>query len=292
MNISEFITAQLDEWPEARQRFDALAGCLTRTLDTPVRPITVQHNPARAVSTGAAVDKGAIARRPCFLCRANRPTEQRALPFGDYEILVNPYPIFPEHLTIACTAHTPQRIAGRFADMLRLTDALPGHTIFYNGPRCGASAPDHLHFQAAPTRCFPIIGALREATPAAAEGRISLYDLLPACFAIDDPTPEILSGLPDRLPADVETGLPMVNILAWHDEEGRHAIVIPRRRHRPACYGNGAGCRLISPASVDLAGVFVAPRAEDFRNITADETAGIISEVTYPVSQLANIITH
>ena len=111
MNITEFITAQLDEWPEARQRFGALAGCLTRTLDTPVRPITVQHNPARAVSTGAAADKGAIARRPCFLCRANRPTEQRALPFGDYEILVNPYPIFPEHLTIACTAHTPQRIA-------------------------------------------------------------------------------------------------------------------------------------------------------------------------------------
>ncbi len=290
MNITEFISAQLDEWPEARERFKALACCLTRTLDTPVRPITVQHNPARAISTGAAVDKAAIAHRPCFLCRGNRPAEQRALPFGDYEILVNPFPIFPEHLTIACKAHTPQRIAGRFADMLRLAEMLPGHTIFYNGPRCGASAPDHLHFQAAPTRCFPIIGALRGTKAAATDGRTGLYDLLPACLAVDDPTPGILSGLLDRLPADAETGLPMVNILAWHDNDGLHAIVIPRRRHRPACYGNGAGCRLFSPASVDLAGVFVCPRAEDFRDITADEAAGIITEVTFPVSQLVNII--
>lgn len=291
MNINDFISSQLESWSEVSDRFSALDKCLTRTLDTGIRPITLQHNPSRVISTGAAVDDTSVSRRPCFLCRVNRPAVQRSISYGRYEILVNPFPIFPAHLTIAAVGHTPQRIAGRFADMLRLAEELHGHTVFYNGPRCGASAPDHFHFQAAPACFFPIIWALATSTPLASDRNVTLHNLSPACFAVADPTPENLTRLLEKLPADPATALPMVNILVWHDGCRLNAIVIPRSRHRPHCYGTAPGCRLVSPASVDLAGVFVIPRCNDFRELTAIEITGIINEVTYPASRLVNIIT-
>ena len=163
--IEDFLREQCAEWPLAGRNFGALEGVEVRRVEMPGWTLKVQFNPARIVSSGAKVDARSLAERPCFLCEANRPAEQRGLEWGDgrYTVLVNPFPIFPRHLTIPATAHTPQRIKGRVADMLRLAGELEGYTVFYNGPRCGASAPDHMHFQAGNSDFLTIAAALEDA---------------------------------------------------------------------------------------------------------------------------------
>ena len=152
-NVHHLLDRQLAAWETARRSYDALAGVRVKELDVRGVPYKVQFNPARIVSSGAKVDARSIKERRCFLCAANRPAEQEGIPFlGHYELLVNPFPIFPRHLTVPETGHVPQLIAHRFADMLELARELTDFTIFYNGPRCGASAPDHAHFQAGSPR--------------------------------------------------------------------------------------------------------------------------------------------
>ncbi|MDE6366890.1 MAG: DUF4922 domain-containing protein, partial [Muribaculaceae bacterium] len=152
IDINAFIERQLREWPEAAARFEALDHVKCKT----VGGYNVQFNPARAVSTAAKTDAASIARRPCFLCDANRPQQQLHIEWEDLQILVNPYPIFPGHLTIAAKKHQPQTMLGRAAQMRRLSRELPGYTVFFNGAKCGASAPDHFHFQAVPSRYMRI----------------------------------------------------------------------------------------------------------------------------------------
>ena len=150
--LQSLLKRQLAGWPEAARRYRDLREVQTKEITIGGMPVRVQYNPARAVSTMARTDAASIAARPCFLCRGNRPQQQEALPFEGcdgrrYEILVNPFPIFPEHFTVPAVDHVPQRIVGRFPDMLRLAEAFPDMTVFYNGPESGASAPDHFHFQ-------------------------------------------------------------------------------------------------------------------------------------------------
>lgn len=293
MNTEEFISVQLARWPMAAANHRALEECLTRRIKTSRRTFAVQHNPARAISTGADTAPKAIAARPCFLCAANRPAEQFGLPADGYEILLNPYPIFPGHLTIPATSHTPQLLKGRCGDMLGLCDRLPGHTVFYNGAACGASAPDHQHFQAAPTEYFPIWKAIAGNSPAAERDGVAVYDILPACIVINDATAETMQRVMELLPCPERMPEPMVNVLARKitDGSGRHqVIIIPRRRHRPADFGTGPGQRLISPASVDLAGVIITPRETDFQAITPESLTALIEEVTYPSETLKALI--
>ena len=206
--IEEFIAAQCAEWPLAGRNFEALKGVEVRYVELPDRHIKVQFNPARIVSSGAKVDARSLAERPCFLCDANRPSEQRGIEWGDgrYTILVNPFPIFPRHLTIPAAEHTPQRITGRVADMLRLASELEGYTVFYNGPRCGASAPDHMHFQAGNSDFLTISESLDGAClrPVASDGD----SMLSVCaspalsvFVIDSATPEAGQRMFGRLSA-------------------------------------------------------------------------------------------
>lgn len=155
--IHNLLTEQLASWETARNNYAALSGVRVKELNVNGIPYKVQFNPARIVSSGARVDAKSIQERKCFLCPANLPPVQKGIPFsGHYNILVNPFPIFPRHLTIPELAHTPQRIASRFTDMLELAGALTEYTIFYNGPKCGASAPDHAHFQAGNKGFMPI----------------------------------------------------------------------------------------------------------------------------------------
>lgn len=292
MNITRFIESQIASWTDFACRYHGLANCRTRFIDTSTRQFTIQHNPLRTGSTSAATDAASIAARPCFLCQKARPAEQQSMNIRDYEILVNPYPIFPRHLTIAAITHTPQRIAGRIAGMLQLCDMLNGFTIFYNGPRCGASAPDHMHFQAAPSVFFPIWQAIDEASPIATIGNSAVYDILPACLSTKNATESDILHILGSLPPDIETGEPMVNILARTDAHGcHHVVIIPRMTHRPDCYGTEAGQRMISPASIDLAGVIITPRAYDYENLTAAEAVSIISEVTYTAERLITELT-
>lgn len=238
IDVEPFIQSQLAEWPEAAARFEALGRVETKT----VGGYRVQFNPARTVSTAARLDAASIAARPCFLCAGNRPPRQRAIEWEDLEILVNPFPIFPGHLTIAAKEHQPQSMLGRTAQMRRLSRELPGYTVFYNGAKCGASAPDHLHFQAVPSKYMRI------------PKRFYTYTLPEASFS----------------PEEID---PMVNMVCTDGV----ITVIPRPKHRPDCYGD----LMVSPASIDLCGTLIAVRREDFDRLDAGRVDAILREVTF-----------
>lgn len=291
IDAAAFITAQRAEWPLAARNFDALEGVEVRGIAMPGMDIKVQFNPARIVSSGAKVDARSLAERPCFLCDKNRPAEQRGIDWRGYTVLVNPFPIFPRHLTIPAVGHTPQRIQGRVADMLALAAELPGYTVFYNGPRCGASAPDHMHFQAGNSDFLPIwqtldAAPLRTVADDGAGTRLSVCTALPVnVFVVDAATPEAGERMFDRLYRVLPEGEeePMMNLLA----AGSRLVVVPRKRHRPSFYGTeGKGCMLLSPASVDMGGAFITPRREDFDRLDAQLLARVFDELCLDTEQI------
>lgn len=154
---SELLVKQLATWPLAAQNYCALESVRSQSFDLGGCTVHTQFNPARALSSGAKVDARSLRERKCFLCPENLPVEQERLPFGlRYLVLCNPYPIFTEHFTIPSREHAPQRILSRIDDFLELTRRLDRFTLFYNGPRCGASAPDHAHFQAVTRGVMPL----------------------------------------------------------------------------------------------------------------------------------------
>ena len=291
--LQSLLKRQLAGWPEAARRYRDLREVQTKEITIGGMPVRVQYNPARAVSTLARTDAASIAARPCFLCRENRPQQQEALPFEGcdgrrYEILVNPFPIFPEHFTIPAVDHVPQRIAGRFPDMLRIAEAFPDMTVFYNGPESGASAPDHFHFQMGCKGFLPVethFGLLGPKTVmrpgVAAIALTSAY--IPGLPVITAPDAESAEAAFLRvlrsLPVSPRTGEPQLNILCWREQDIFRVLVIPRNAHRPSCYyaPEGEAVR-ISPASVDLGGVFIVPVEEDFRRTDAGVLQNIIWE--------------
>lgn len=297
MKIQEFIDAQLAAWPMARGNFEALKGVETKEFDLDGMHFKVQFNPARIVSSGAKVDAASLAARPCFLCGKNRPAEQIGLDRAEgYTVLINPFPIFPRHLTVPEKAHTPQKIEGRMADMIKLASELEGYTVFYNGPRCGASAPDHMHFQAGNTDFLTLPDALEDAEQKeiAADGAstLALVDTLPLkLFVIDAATPEegarLFTRLYKALPVPEGEYEPMMNILAWGTPAGVRVAVVPRKRHRPSFYGTeGDDCMLISPASVDMGGVYITPRPVDFERFGADTVRRLLDELCLSESEI------
>jgi len=291
------IDRQLASWPEAARRYSDLREVQTKEITIGGMPVRVQYNPARAVSTLARTDAASIAARPCFLCRENRPQQQESMPFEGcdgrrYEILVNPFPIFPEHFTVPAVDHVPQRIAGRFPDMLRLADTFPDMTVFYNGPESGASAPDHFHFQMGckgflpVERHFGLLGPRTVMRPGAAVIALTSAYIpgLPVITAPDAKSAEAaFLRVLRSLPVSPRTGEPQLNILCWKERTDSDTVfrilVIPRKAHRPSCYyaPEGEAVR-ISPASVDLGGVFIVPVEEDFRRTDAEVLQSIIRE--------------
>ena len=298
--MHDLFDRQLAAWPEAARRYRDLQNIETKEIDLGGMPVRIQFNPARAVSTLARTDAAAIKARPCFLCRENRPAQQEALPFEGcdgrrYEVLVNPFPIFPEHYTVPAVEHTPQRIAGRFPDMLRLAEAFPGMVVFYNGPESGASAPDHFHFQMGCRGFLPVETHFDRLRPVTVmrPGRASIavtsgyISGLPVITAPDgaSATAAFLRVL-RSLPVSPATGEPQLNILCWREtpadgDSGAlfRILVIPRKAHRPSCYFAPEDRAVrISPASVDLGGVFIVPVEEDFRRINAQMLRDIVKE--------------
>ena len=283
---------QLAAWPEAARRYRDLQNIEITEIDLGGMPVRVQFNPARAVSTLARTDAAAIKARSCFLCRDNRPAQQEALPFEGcdgrrYEVLVNPFPIFPEHYTVPAVEHTPQRITVRFPDMLRLAEAFPDMVVFYNGPESGASAPDHFHFQMGCRGFLPVETHFDRLRPVTVmrPGRASIAvtsGYIPGLPMITAPdrasaTAAFLRVL-RSLPVSPATGEPQLNILCWKDTLFR-ILVIPRKAHRPSCYFAPEDRAVrISPASVDLGGVFIVPVEEDFRRINAQMLRDIVKE--------------
>ncbi len=299
--INRFIEEQKAEWPLAAKNFAALADVRVKEVPLPGGwTVKVQFNPARIVSSGAKVDAKTISGRKCFLCGGNRPAEQRGIDvLGHYTVLVNPYPIFPRHLTIPDVSHTPQAIAGRVADMYRLACDLDEYTVFYNGPRCGASAPDHMHFQAGNSDFLTLHTAIEssvlETIAIDGESVLALSAGLPLrTFVIDADTPDAAGRLFDRLlaamPVPEGESEPMMNVLACVTPAGVRLTVIPRKRHRPSFYGTeGPGTMLLSPASVDLGGVFITPLEKDFDALDAPTIMRVLDELCLSDDEIRKI---
>lgn len=297
--IQKFLTEQLADWETARNNYAALAGVQVRELNVCGVRYKVQFNPARIVSSGAKVDAKSIQERKCFLCPANLPAQQKGIPFGGhYQILVNPFPIFPRHLTIPDLNHTPQRIEGRLEDMMELARQLTDFTIFYNGSRCGASAPDHAHFQAGNRGFMPIEADWKNQIA----GRIADYGKATLYYLNDQPRTTLVIQSSDmasanhlfslicRLLPEQPEGEPMLNLLAMCDEGVWTLFVFPRAKHRPACYTAEGDARLLSsPASVDLGGVFITPVEADFHKISPAIMEQILSEVCLSASDFAKL---
>lgn len=288
--INSFIAEQIAEWPMAAGNFAALKDVEVKDLDVDGMHIKVQFNPARMVSSAAKVDAASLKARKCFLCAENRPDVQRGIEWGDrYTILINPFPIFPRHLTIPDITHTDQLIDGRIADMLRLAGELDEYTVFYNGPRCGASAPDHMHFQAGNSDFLTLDENLQgvdmKVIATESNSTLSLVDTLPLkMFVIDTDSPEDGQELFNRLyraiPVPDGEKEPMMNLLCYRTAAGTRLVIVPRKRHRPSFYGTeGDECMLLSPASVDMGGVFITPRPQDFERIDADTVRRIFDEL-------------
>lgn len=291
--VHKLIDEQLINWPLARDNYQGLSSVKIRVLEVaPATTMRIQFNPARIRSSAAKVDEQSIRQRKCFLCSENLPVQQRGIGFGDYTILVNPFPIFTRHLTIPHKDHIDQRIEGRLTDMLNLARALPDFVIFYNGPRCGASAPDHFHFQAGNKGFMPV-----EKELSAHPGKIKLLDrdrvkvfsienYLRKTLVFESDDEEMLLKWFTRVftflgkvqHMEVE---PMVNILCSRERDLWRVFLFPRREHRPRqFYAEGAEQILLSPASVDFGGVLITPREEDFEKLNADTINDIFNQVT------------
>lgn len=268
--LTSLLNRQLKSWELAYTNYKALKSVQTREINVDGFPIRLQFNPARTISTNAKTDAGSIARRTCFLCADKRPAEQ--LIENDiygFDTLVNPFPIFPKHFTIASVQHIEQNRVN-FADMKRLATLHPGYVIFYNGAEAGASAPDHLHFQIGNIDFLPICKLAEkhklQKTPMrviATEKDINFSS-------------NILEGTVN------EININLLNVLMWRNTstEKLHTLIFPRRKHRPTCYhASGYEQIMVSPGAVDMAGVLVLPRLEDFNKITAEDIKKIYAEV-------------
>ena len=287
-----FFHEQLSEWSLARQNYEALSKVRTKEFSFGDFSIRVQFNPARIVSSAAKVDAKSIQERKCFLCPSNLPPEQRGLPIcGNYQILVNPFPIFPVHLTIPDIAHIEQLIFDRYEDMLDIAAELNDFVIFYNGAKCGASAPDHIHFQAGNKGFLPIENDLKNISRKQiySGDKISVStpeNYLRNMFIIESDIKSAISDIFKKIYSSLEIkeneSEPMLNILTWRENKKWISCIIPRKAHRPECFfAEGDSNILISPASVDMGGVFITPLEKDFEKITADDVKKILEEVCF-----------
>lgn len=290
--LTKFFKTQLDCWPLAANNYAGLDNVEERTLTCGGFPVKIQFNPTRIRSTAANIDAAAIARRKCFLCRENRPDEQMSLetPHG-FEILVNPYPIFCQHFTIASTTHRHQDQAD-FSVMAQMATDNRGYLFFFNGSKSGASAPDHLHFQACRATEIPLVGILTD-NPGAlmkSDNGFKCYfpDSLPMfCLHIvsttfDHRTALWLDNLLPHIPLSGTPDKGMRNVMMWVDiDKSLHTLLFPRKSHRPSCYfAQGKQQILVSPGAVDMAGIIIVPRREDFDKLTAGDIMRIYDETS------------
>lgn len=296
---------QREVWEVLRNGYNSLQSVRTRVVEFDGFHIKVQFNPGRLISTVAKVDAASIKERKCFLCPENLPGPQRGMLWGeDYLLLCNPFPIFPEHFTISSVRHTPQLIRGSFATFLDLTRELgTRYTVLYNGPRCGASAPDHLHFQAG-NRSYLPIDAEYETLKKAHGQRLFESELLRACslekylrrlITFESPDAGLLRRAFDALHEVLQEGElpgeePMLNILGFYTHAEWRIHVFPRARHRPSFYFKEDEEKLlISPAAVELGGICMTPREQDFEKVTREHIVQMYREVSVSAERLAGV---
>lgn len=324
--VNAFFDRQLCQWEEASLRFGDLE---TKVVSKPLLQgdfsLEIQHNPSRVISTAAKLDPKSLKNRPCFLCDHHRPSEQLSLAVEDrFRVLVNPYPILPRHLTIINRRHVPQQLRGHLAAFYRMATELSDYVVFYNGARCGASAPDHMHFQAGGRGVVPIErdwsrydGRLEKVYPLSPEetaeveeagygdkraGIYLLKDYACPVFVIKGEQASGESYLTEKLIAAMQVPAncvePDMNVMTWMEKD--HAahpdslitLFFPRAKHRPSCYSaDGENRMMISPGAIDMGGLLIAPRAEDFERITSPDATEILAEVSLSEAETAKIVS-
>lgn len=298
-NIRAFFTHQLDTWDEIRQRYEALKHVGLKQLGHR----QLQYNPARMVSTGAQIDRQTIAQRACFLCEKNRPEEQLTIDLGDdFELMVNPFPVLPMHFTIVRKTHVSQTILENYTEIYRLLELFPELFVFYNGPMSGASAPDHMHFQAGIGQELPLMTVLRklekELQVLIKQGNGSSLSMFNSAsfkaFVIKSKAQEtemtLFKQLYAAMPVREGEKEPRMNIVAWRDGSEDVIVVLPRDNHRPACYFEEGDRRMvISPGALDMAGLIITPREEDFNRMSEDKLISILKEVSIKEKDMKNI---
>lgn len=328
--IDKFVLDQLSVWPMAASNFRDLKNVETRSLEVGGLEVRLQHNPARIRSSAAKVDKASLQARKCFLCSENRPQEQISMEFEGrkgrkYNILINPYPIFPEHLVIARNTHVPQSIWHRLPDMTDLARHHPSFTIFYNGPKCGASAPDHFHFQACPRGLMPLendidrlLDEKKAGKPAETltyltsvqDAELFHYDkFTKGVFVLAATTSKSIAKLfyrlLDCLPQREDETEPMFNLLAWykpkpsqkisgisHGRFGEYrAVLLARDKHRSHHYfTDGPDHLTMSPGCADMAGLFIVPNTDDYQKLDPSMLESMLSEVSISGDTERNVI--
>lgn len=273
--IDELFAAQQRDWSQLKATIEKLRHVQVKEFawGNDIR-VNVQFNPARVASTTAWVDKNRVEERPCFLCKENRPEVQSEIPFLDkYILLANPFPILPRHVTITLHSHVPQRIRKKIGDLLTLSELLPDYVVFYNGPKCGASVPGHFHFQA----------GLKSPLLTAGENELR------PCLVIESSTKmeaeerfhDVYHYLRHRQPEEEE---PMMNIVSFTKNNNYVLHVFPRKEHRPKqFYEKGKRQLLVSPGALDMAGLIITVREEDFNKIKKEDIEDIYSQVSLPV---------
>jgi SpoIID/LytB domain protein len=288
-SISRFFNRQLEVWTDARHRFRDLKHVETRQFSDQLK---LQWNPARIVSTGAKIDKKTLGERPCFLCDKNRPKEQMSKQIDEkFHLLVNPFPILPVHFTIPARKHQPQLIYKNYGEMHRFISLHSDLMVFYNGPKCGASAPDHLHFQAGTNGILPLqtnwqrlSRNLTDIISLNDEEKISVVrDFIVPAFVIISKSAESDEALFRRLykamPQRDDETEPMMNIISWRKGEEFISVVIPREKHRPEAYfAEGDAQFVVSPGALDMSGLIITPREEDFRKLTEEKALSLLQE--------------
>ncbi len=294
--ISRLYEEQLRDWTDASARYDELAKVERKYLTMEGAVYTVSFNPARRASAKADVSAAALSARPCFLCRANRPVRQRWLDLEDLDLCVNPFPIVERHFTLPCSVHTPQAIEGRVEQMVSLARRMAGMAVFYNGPRCGASLPDHFHFQAVPAECFPALsphGTSRLLLRKLSGAVVTMYPDMAV-------TPVLIEG--ERI-ADAASmvmnvlrsdglGEPMVNIVAWSSGCVDRMMIFPRGAHRPASYSASGeeGTTMFSPGAADVAGCVITVNRRDFDLMVPSTLRTMLDEVALPPERVNKFI--
>ena len=298
--LYRYFDRQLRLWPETRDRYRELTHVETRDLNVGSSTFEVQFNPARIRSTGATISKEAVAARPCFLCKANRPQVQMTkIQNADYELLVNPYPILPMHFTIPMRRHQPQQIRGMYGEMIQLLKNYPDLMVFYNGPMCGASAPDHAHLQAGTSGILPLQREwqrlsrnLTEVARRGEDATLSVIEDYPcAALAIRSRSrrgsERMFATLYHALPKVPDQTEPMLNVVAWRADDEYVSVVFPRRKHRPDCYYKDNDEKLlVSPGALDMSGLIITPRREDFERITSEQALAILCECALSVEDM------
>lgn len=284
----DLIDKQQECWPIYKERMLQLENIQTKEFKIGAYTVIAQHNPARAVSSGAKVDKQSIEKRPCFLCSKNRPKEQIGINILDnYTLLVNPFPILKGHYTIVNNRHTQQTIYDKIGDLLSLCQLLPSHLVFYNGPKCGASAPDHLHFQAIKKGQLPIEKECRDLTKATLSdnpcGSMSVIQGLGRrCIVIEsgrkDMATSFFHQLYLQLPKAQEE--PMMNVIGSFDNDKFILYVFCRKAHRPSQYFNEDDPWMISPGAIDMGGVLVLAQEKDFNRISSQVIEDVYKQVS------------